>query len=281
MPLPPVLLLLATILINGFAFSAVKAQPQNEVLAPEVVRGIAKEAYVYGFQVVDNLRIQHSYFADRQSPDFKAAYNQLLNIPRVYTPDDKAVQSPNSDSPYSFIGFDLRTEPIVITIPKIEQSRYWSLQPTELRPAVLQRPSVGGGIADAWADFDGIKRRIDKGEVTSGDLFGTREYLKNNSLYRMAAAVLGIYGNSKAEAMYPAYFVDSEGNKLIGANRYELRFPPGQLPPVGASWSLTMYDQPASLLVSSPIERDLLNSKMLEQFHYDADGGLTLLLRSP
>ena len=43
-------------------------------------------------------------------------------------------------------------------------------------------------MADAWADLANLKKRIDKGEVTSGDLFGTREYLKNNYLYRMAAA---------------------------------------------------------------------------------------------
>ena len=49
-----------------------------------------------------------------------------------------------------------------------------------------------------------------EGKVTSGDLFGTREYLKNNYLYRMAAAVLGIYGNSKQEAMYPVYYVDAD-----------------------------------------------------------------------
>ena len=46
--------------------------------------------------------------------------------------------------------------------------------------------------------------------MTSGDVFGTREYLKNNYLYRMGAAVLGIYGNSKQEAMYPVYFVDAD-----------------------------------------------------------------------
>ena len=36
---------------------------------------------------------------------------------------------------------------------------------------------------------------MDAGEVTSGDLFGTREHLKNNYLYRMLGAVWGIYGN--------------------------------------------------------------------------------------
>ena len=96
----------------------------------------------------------------------------------------------------------------------------------------------------------------------------------------MTGAVLGIYGNSKEEAMYPAYYVDAAGQKLDGANRYTLRFAPGQLPPVDAFWSLTMYEQPASLLVANPINRYLLNSSMLPQFKRDADGGLTLLLQN-
>ena len=64
----------------------------------------------------------------------------------------------------------------------------------------------------------------------SGDVFGTREYLKYNYLYRMTAAVLGIWGNSKQEAMYAVYYVDGAGQKPDGANRYTLRFASGQCP---------------------------------------------------
>ena len=74
------------------------------------------------------------------------------------------------------------------------------------------------------------KQKIDTGEVTSGDVFGTREYLKNNYLYRMAGAVLGIGGNSKQEAMYPVYAVDAAGQKLDGANQYTLHFASGRAP---------------------------------------------------
>jgi hypothetical protein len=144
----------------------------------------------------------------------------------------------------------------------------------ELKTAVEQ------GMADAWADFADLKKRIDAKEVTSGDLFGTREYLKNNYLNRMAAAVIGIYGNSKQEAMYPMYAVDADRQKLDGANRYILRFAPGQLPPVNAFWSVTMYELPASLLVTNPLNRYLINSPMLPQLQRDADGGLTLLIQN-
>src|SRR5690606_38886094 len=112
------------------------------------------------------------------------------------------------------------------------------------------------GMADAWAEFTNLqKQKIDTGKVSSGDMFGTRASLKNNYLYRMAAAVNGIYGNSEQEAMYPVYAIDAAGQKLDGTNQYSLHFASGQLPPVNAFWSLTMYELPSSLLVANSINR--------------------------
>jgi hypothetical protein len=128
---------------------------------------------------------------------------------------------------------------------------------SKLSPEI--KTAIEQGMADAWVAFGGLKEDFEEGKLNSGDVFGTRQYLKNNYLYRMGAAVLGIYGNSKQEALYPAYYVDAAKQKLNGANRYTLRFAPGQLPPVNAFWSLTMYDEPQSLLV---------------------DGGLTLMIQN-
>jgi len=50
------------------------------------------------------------------------------NTARVYTPADTTVQTPNSDTPYSFVGLDLRAEPLVLTLPAIEKDRYYSVQ---------------------------------------------------------------------------------------------------------------------------------------------------------
>jgi len=63
---------------------------QTSITAAEA-RAIAKEAYTYAFPVVDNYRVLHSYFVDRGSPEFKAPWNQLVNIARVFTPEDKTV----------------------------------------------------------------------------------------------------------------------------------------------------------------------------------------------
>jgi hypothetical protein len=409
--------------ITATTAKAVPAHAQSSV-TPAEARAIAKEAYVYGFPIVDNYRIQHAYWVDRANPEFKGGFNPVWNASQLFSPADKAIQTPNSDTLYSMIGGDLRAEPLVLTVPAMEKERYFSVQfidyytfnfdyagtrttgngggtflltgpgwkgetpkgidkvfrsETELvfpayrtqlfnpgdienvkkvqagykvqtlstflgQPApkaapaidfikpltpdqektsieffnilnfVLQfcptvpsekelmerfaRIGVGAGktlnasspelktaieqgMADAWKELQDFERtEINTGKVTAGDLFGTREYLKNNYLYRWTGVVLGIYANSKAEALYPLYRVDATGDKLDASKyRYTLRFAPGQLPPVNAFWSLTMYDLPQSLLVANPLNRYLINSPMLPNLKLDADGGLTLYLQ--
>jgi hypothetical protein len=46
----------------------------------------------------------------------------------VYTPDDKAIQAPNSDTPYSYAGADLRAEPLVISVPAMDKDRFYHVQ---------------------------------------------------------------------------------------------------------------------------------------------------------
>ena len=104
------------------------ASPRLRTATPAEARAIAKDAYVYGFPMVDSYRIQYAYFVDSKNPEYKAPWNQMVNTPRVYTPADTAIQTPNSDTPYSFVGMDLRAEPIVLTVPPIEKSRYFSIQ---------------------------------------------------------------------------------------------------------------------------------------------------------
>ena len=393
----------------------------TDTLTPATARAIAREAFVYAYPMVDGYRIQHAYFVAKDNTEFKAPYNVLYNTARVYSPADKAVQTPNSDTPYSFAGLDMRGEPLVLTIPAMEKGRYFSVQlvdyythnfdylgsrttgngggnyllagpdwqgetpkgitkvircetrlalaiirtqlfnaadlenvkkiqaqyklqplsaflgqptpsavpaiafmepltpeaiksslavfsnlnfalqfcpthPSEkelmerfakigiapgsefdttgMAPAIME--ALHQGIADAWMEFAAFKKKIDAKEITSGDIFGTRDFLKNNYMFRMGAAIVGIYGNSKEEAMYPIYSVDVNQEPLSGANKYSIRFAPGQLPPANSFWSLTMYEMPSSLLVENPINRYLINSTMLNQLKKDADGAITL-----
>lgn len=106
------------------AFAAHAQQSIN----PDEVRAISREGYSYGFPLVDNYRIQYAYFVDRQNPEFKVPWNQIGNLARVATPNDKAIQTPNSDTTYSFVGMNLRAEPMVLTALTIGKERYYSIQ---------------------------------------------------------------------------------------------------------------------------------------------------------
>jgi hypothetical protein len=99
----------------------------QSISAPEA-RAIAKDAYIYGFPLMDNYRIQYAYFVDDSNPEFKTSWNEIFNTARVYTADDKTIQTPNSDTPYSFLGADLRAEPLVLTMPAVDKGRYYSAQ---------------------------------------------------------------------------------------------------------------------------------------------------------
>ena len=391
--------------------------------SPAEVRAIAKEAYIYGFPVVTNFRTVYKQAIDKGNKDYRAPFNTIANSANVATPDDKFVVTPNSDTPYSFLWMDLRAEPIIVTMPKIEKNRYYTGQMIDLytynfaylgtrsygndggvfmiagpgwkgetpkgvkavmqsetefayilfrtqlfNPAdlnnvkkiqagyqaqtlsqYLKQPSppaaatvnwpkpapdmlttpalfpylnfmlqfcptnpaetdlmarfaklnigagkafdftklspesqkaVTSGIADAGKDLDSLMGRINSDEVSSSDLFGTREFQKGNYLYRYAGAKLGLYGNSGEEAIYLGYFVDANHQPLDASKSgYTLLFPKGGLPPAHAFWSLTMYDGETQLLVANPLKRYLLNSTMLKSFKYGSDGSLTLYVQ--
>ena len=395
----------------------------NATVTPEEARVIAKEAYTYGYPLVDNYRVMYSYYIDKTDSDYKATWNQVTNIPNVYTPKDIAVQTPNSDTPYSWAGLDLRAEPIILSVPRVEAKRWYSIMFTDtytfnfdyagtrttgneaanfmvvgpdwkgdtpkgikkvvrsetdfisaiyrtqlLNPADIDNvikvqegykvqtlssylgmdapaaapavswikpltkeaqktsleffnivnfvlnysstaPSeaelmkrfakigVGRGLtlnvaklspkikkaielgrSDALADFAAGTKDLGEGKITAGDLFGTRKYMNNNYLNRWLGTI-GIYGNSKQAAMYPVYTFDSDGNSLSGASKYTLTFAKGELPPVHAFWSLTMYGLPKSLLVENPLNRYLINSPMLPNMKKSSDGSLTLYIQ--
>jgi hypothetical protein len=420
--------IIAVIGAIAVAGALLAAPARAQSVPPAEVRAIARDAVIWGFPLVDSYRVQYSYFVDRNSSEYKAPFNTLVNNARVYTPDDKAIQTPNSDTPYSFVGADLRAEPLVITVPAIDKGRYYSIQfidmytfnfayvgsratgngpgnfllvgpdwrgdtkkpPPGIRsvircetefaflllrtqlfnpgdidnvkkiqagykvqplsqflhqPAPAPAPAInfikplsadaertsldlfnilnfilqfcptnpseaalrarfakigidGGkkfdpaaltpgmrqayqdGMADAWKTFAEFKTtQLDTGLSSTADGFGTRAVLKDHYINRMAAAALGIYGNSKDEAIYPVYFIDADKQKLDGTRRYAMHFAPGQLPPVNAFWSLTLYQLPASLLYANALNRYLINSPMLQSLKRDADGGLTLYVQ--
>ena len=145
-----------------------------------------------------------------------------------------------------------------------------------------QRASIAEGMKagdEKIKEFlgSGIKRVNGWGIVSP---FGDRAFYNGNWLLRAASAVAGIYGNDAVEAVYPITKTLPDGENLDGSkHNYTLTFPAGELPPVNAFWSVTMYDGKTQLLIKNPINRYLINSPMLPNMKKNADGSLTLYIQ--
>ena len=95
-------------------------------------------------------------------------------------------------------------------------------------------------------------------------------------LLRAGAARSGLWGNHGYEAAYAMVYQDADGNQLNGGSRYQLRF--GQTPPVGAFWSVTMYDTPNFFLVANPIGRYSIGDRT-PGLNIADDGSLTIFMQ--
>ena len=387
-------------------------------------KAIAEEAFIYGLPLVMNYAVMNEFVLDKNSGQYKGPFNEIVNEARVFTYKDTAVVTPNSDTPYSMLWLDLRTEPMVISVPAVERKRYYSVQlidgnvynygyigsratgseagdylvvgpdwkgatPAGIRKvfhsttpfgltvfrtqlfnsedmpnvvkvqagykaqplsAFLKQPappaapkidflpattagikanffqyleaalrfvpvteqdqairarlaSIGIGPGKTF-DFKDLSLehkaavllamkegddKVDKYLATGmkningwkiGSVFGDRAFYNGDWLMRAAAAKGGIYGNDAVEATYPMTRVDATGATLDGSkHKYTLTFPAGQLPPVNAFWSVTMYDGKTQLLIENPLGRYLINSPMLPGMKKNPDGSLTLYIQ--
>jgi len=405
---------------------AEQADKKAGIVAPSIVETntIAEEAFIYGLPIVMNYAVMNEFVIDKNSGQYKAPFNTIYNEARVFTYQDTAVVTPNSDTPYSMIWLDLRAEPMVISVPSVEKERYYSVQlvdgnvynygyigsratgveagsylvagpgwkgetPAGIKqvfqsstpfaltifrtqlfnaddmpnvvkvqsgyqaqplsaflqqaapaaaPALKFFPATTAGIKDNFFEYLdaaleivptaeedrairarlasigigpgksfefkdlslehkaavllGMKQGSDKVDayLTSGSkeingwgvraMFGDRSYYNADWLKRAGGAKAGIYANDAVEAMYPMTRTDNTGATLDGSKHdYTLTFPAGQLPPVNAFWSVTMYDGKSQLLIKNPLDRYLINSPMLPGLKKNADGSLTIYIQ--
>ena len=388
-------------------------------------KDIAEAGFIYGLPIVMNYAVMYEYSIDRSSGQFKAPFNQIVNEHRVYTYKDTSVITPNSDTPYSVGFLDLRTEPIVLSVPDVDLKRYYVVQlgdastynygyvgsratggeagdymvvapewkgsipagikkvfrsgsqfsgiacrtqlfgandmdnvitvqsgykvrtlssylkqappptapvidfpkidkqlfethffeyldfalqfiPAEPREvamrAQLAQIGVGPGKTSKLSDLSpedkaqivlGMKegnRKVTEAMASLGtgingwrvsSLFGDSSFYNGDWLKRAAAARSGIYGNNAEEAVYPLTRVDVDGQTIDASkHNYSLTFAAGQLPPVKAFWSVTMYDGKTELLIKNPINRYLINSPMLPDLKNNPDGSLTIYIQN-
>ena len=110
--------------------AAEQADKKTSIAAPGIAetKAITEEGFIYGLPLVMNYAVMNEFAVDTKSSQFKAPFNEINNQHRVSTPEDTAVITPNSDTPYSMAWLDLRAEPMVVSVPAVEKERYYSVQ---------------------------------------------------------------------------------------------------------------------------------------------------------
>jgi hypothetical protein len=99
----------------------------DETLSADELSARAEEAYIYAFPMLMGYRYFFASFIAEVAPTFRVPINTLSSDAEALDHRFKDVISPNADTPYSFAGLDLRSEPMVLSVPEVED-RYYVFQ---------------------------------------------------------------------------------------------------------------------------------------------------------
>jgi hypothetical protein len=84
------------------------------------IQAIAEEAYGYAFPMLMGYRFGYATFLEPASPSCRGPanagpYGEAVTLDHTF----KDVITPNADTPYSFGLLDLRSGPVVLTVPDV------------------------------------------------------------------------------------------------------------------------------------------------------------------
>jgi hypothetical protein len=153
---------------------------------------------------------------------------------------------------------------------------------------------IGSGLTPSQTANDTIMQALESG-ITNGEQL-INEKVQNigtvvngwsvplgfgdygtHFLLRAGVAKYGLFGNSAVEAVYPTAFVDNQGQNLTGMHNYVIHFDRGQLPPVKAFWSLTLYNN-KSYLADNLINRYAIGG-LTPGLKNNTDGSLDIYIQ--
>ncbi len=98
-------------------------------------------------------------------------------------------------------------------------------------------------------------------------------------LLRAAITEGSLGANVPEEAIYAKTQTGTDGQPLSGANNYLMHFDKGNLPPVNAFWSLSMYNTTTHMFVPNSINSYSV-SEQKNKFMYNPDGSLDIYIQN-
>jgi len=106
--------------------------------------------------------------------------------------------------------------------------------------------------------------------TTDTGIYGT-DYIQ-----RALITAIGLGANRPQDAVYPTSEMDAAGKPYDGKSKYVMHFEKGQMPPVNAFWSLTMYDA-SFFFTPNALNRYTVSSR--SKFKENADGSVDVYLQ--
>lgn len=147
----------------------------------------------------------------------------------------------------------------------------WDVTPFAAAELEALRSGAARGLARQEAMVPKLAR-VSNGWSMNTDTMGV---YGNFYIKRAAVAQIGLGANPPEDAVYPIAVADSAGQPIVGEKDYLLHFDADALPPVGAFWSVTMYDKD-SYQAANVLDRFALGDR--DPIVYNPDGSLDLYL---
>lgn len=139
-----------------------------------------------------------------------------------------------------------------------------------------ERAEIQAGFTDALTALPALLARV--GSQANGWSYqtDTMGVYGNFYLKRALVTMAGLGANPPEDAIYPVLLADSDGEPLTGETDYRIHFSVDEIPPVGAFWSITMYDE-EGFQAANELDRFALGDR--DDLHYNEDGSLDIYLQ--
>jgi hypothetical protein len=141
-----------------------------------------------------------------------------------------------------------------------------------------KKAAMDEAVKGVQAEFEKIRANPESiGPLHKGWTIPSLNIGKYGTDYKFRAAIsfVGFGANLAKDGYYPLLVQDSKGNVLDGGKKYTITFPKGQLPPAGAFWSVTNYQD--HFLVPNAANKYSVSNWMNPKLN--ADGSLTIYMQ--
>jgi hypothetical protein len=153
--------------------------------------------------------------------------------------------------------------------------RGMAFEQRNLNPAFVEE--LENGVRDAQEKIVAEARKPHGKNINGWQFMENLGHYGTDYLWRAVVALIGLGANQPEDAIYPHATVDSDGQPLTGANEDVMRFAPGELPPVSAFWSVTLYND-KQFFADNPINRYAIGDR--DKLKPNDDGSLSLYIQN-